>query len=573
MRPRSNFIDDLVLAKLKTLRIPPSPPAGEAEFLRRIYLDTIGLPPTPEEVQAFLADSDPLKRERLIDDLLGRPEFIDYWSYKWSDLLLVNGAKLKPKQVEAYSGWVREQVAKNTPWDEFARQIVTAAGASSENGAANFYVLHQDPQDMSETVSMTFLGMAINCARCHDHPLEKWTNDQYYGMANLFGRVRAKGDDDNRIIFVADRGDLVQPRTGKPQPPRPLDAPPMSDEASDQDRREYLADWLTSPENPYFAKAIINRVWANFFGIGIVNAVDDLRLTNPPSNLALFDALDADFIAGGYDLKHLMRRILNSQTYQRSSVPLAANAADTRFFSHYYPRRLKAEVLLDAVSQATLAPTTFKDKPLGTRALQLPDVKIDSYFLDTFGRPDRLQTCECERSDMPSMKQVLNLMNGDTINEKLSRVPDEKQGWTDNRIGRALVSERVGRRDRRRGVPRDAGATPVGRRTGTRPRRPRRNARRRSSRRDRGPLLGSDDEQRVFVSALSGFEGSHNVRSESTVSARSAASQSGARNDGPSARLRVRNADGRSHVRKVPRMDSFELVPRTRPLRLSPGAC
>lgn len=438
--PRSNFIDDLVLAKLQTLRIPPSPPATDAEFLRRIYLDTIGLPPTPDEVRSFLADADPLKRERLIDELLARPEFVDFWSYKWSDLLLVNGAKLKPKQVEAYSGWVREQVANNTPWNEFARQIVTATGASAENGAANFYVLHQDPQDMSETVSMTFLGMAINCARCHDHPLEKWTNDQYYGMANLFGRVRAKGDDDNRIIFVADRGDVVQPRTGTPQPPRPLDAPAIAADVADQDRREYLADWLTSPENPYFAKAIINRVWANFFGVGIVEAVDDLRLTNPPSNRALFEALEDDFIATGYDLKHLMRRILNSQTYQRSSVPLSANKADTRFFSRYYPRRLKAEVLLDAVSQATLAPTKFPDKPLGTRALQLPDVKIESYFLDTFGRPDRLQTCECERSDMPSMKQVLNLMNGDTINEKLSRVPDEKQGWMENRIGRALAA-------------------------------------------------------------------------------------------------------------------------------------
>nr|MDQ3331187.1 DUF1549 and DUF1553 domain-containing protein [Planctomycetota bacterium] len=437
---RSSFIDEHVLAKLQTLRIPPSPPASDAEFLRRVHLDTIGLPPTPDDVREFLAAADPLKRQRLIDRLLAQPEFVDYWTYRWSDLLLVNGEKLKPKQVEAYSSWVREQVAQNTPWHEFARKIVTASGASAESGAANFFVLHQDAQDMSETISMTFLGMAINCARCHDHPLEKWTNDQYYGMANLFGRVRAKGDDDNRIIFVADRGDVVQPRTGKPQPPRPLDAPPIAEDSSDEDRREYLADWLTSPENPYFAKAIINRVWANFFGVGIVEAVDDLRLTNPPSNQPLFDALERDFIASGYDLQHLMRTILVSQTYQRSSVPLAGNETDTRFFSHYYPRRLKAEVLLDAVSQATLAPTKFAEKPLGTRALQLPDVKVASYFLDTFGRPDRLQTCECERSDMPSMKQVLNLMNGDTVNEKLSRVPDEKQGWTDNRIGLTLAS-------------------------------------------------------------------------------------------------------------------------------------
>lgn len=444
--PRSNFIDEHVLAKLRTLRIPPSPPASDAEFLRRVYLDTIGLPPTPEEVRAFLADADPLRRDRVIDSLLARPEFVDYWSYRWSDLFLVNSEKLSTKktkdvkgQVEAYYAWIRDQVAKNTPWDQVARQILTATGSSVENGAANFYVLHQDPQEMSETVSMSFLGMSIQCARCHDHPLEKWTNDQYYGMANLFARVRAKGNDDERVIFVADRGDLVQPRTGKPQPPRPLDADPIPAE-DPSDRREYLADWLTSPENPYFAKAIINRVWANFLGVGIVEAVDDLRLTNPPSNAALFTALEQDFIAGGYDIQRLMRLILTSQTYQRSSVPLHANEAETRFYSHYYPRRLKAEVLLDALSQATAAPTKFADRPLGTRALQLPDVKVESYFLDAFGRPNRLQTCECERTDMPSMKQVLHLMNGETINEKLSRVPDEKQGWTDNRIGRALAA-------------------------------------------------------------------------------------------------------------------------------------
>lgn len=437
--PRANFIDDHVLAKLRTLRIPPSPPASDAEFLRRAYLDVIGLPPTPEEVRAFLADADPGKRERLIDALLARPEFVDYWSYRWSDLFLVNSEKLKPKQVEAYYAWVRDQVAKNTPWDKLAREVVTAAGSTTEKGVANFYALHQDPQDMAETVSMTFLGMSINCARCHDHPLEKWTNDQYYGMANLFGRVRAKGNDEERIIFVADRGDLVQPRTGKPQPPTPLDGVPVAAEST-ADRRDHLADWLTSPDNPYFAKAVINRVWANFLGVGIVESVDDLRLTNPPSNAALFEALEDDFVAGGYDLKRLMRLILTSQTYQRSSVPLAGNETDSRFYSHYYPRRLKAEVLLDAASQATLAPTQFADKPLGTRALQLPDVKVASYFLDAFGRPNRLQTCECERTDMPSMKQVLHLMNGDTINDKLARVPDEKQGFVDNRIGRALAS-------------------------------------------------------------------------------------------------------------------------------------
>lgn len=443
----SNFIDDAVNAKLTTLGIPPSPPAGDAEFLRRAYLDTIGVLPTPEEVKVFLGDADPLKRTKVIDHLLSRPEFVDYWAYRWSDLFLVNSDKLSTKktkdrkgQVEAYYAWIREQVAENTPWDQVAHQVLTASGSTTENGAANFYVLHQDPQDMAETVSMTFLGMAINCARCHDHPLEKWTNDQYYGLANLFARVRAKGNDDERVVFVSDWGDLVQPRTGKPQPPRPLDAEPVSFEEP-ADRREYLAQWLTSPENPYFAKAVINRVWANFFGIGIVEPVDDLRATNPPSNAVLFDALEQDFIRYGYDLRRTMRLILSSQTYQRSSVPIAGNEADTRYFSHYLPRRLKAEVLLDAVSQATLAPTKFPNTPLGTRATQLADVKVDSYSLDTFGRPDRLQTCECERTDMPSMKQVLHLLNGEMLNDKLARMADEKQGFTQNRIGQAIEND------------------------------------------------------------------------------------------------------------------------------------
>jgi hypothetical protein len=417
---RSSFVDELVLAKLKSLNIPPSPPASDSKFIRRAFLDTLGVLPSVEKTREFLADTSADKRHKLVDHLLTRPEFVDYWAYKWSDLLLVTGARLRPKAVQSYSRWIRERVAENTPWDEFASGVVTAKGSSLSNGAANFYQLHQDPLDMAETVSMAFLGMSIQCAHCHDHPLEKWTNDQYYGMANLFSRVRGKDGSDagDRVIFTASEGELIQPRTGRPQPPRPLDGEAVPFEST-EDRREYLADWLTSPENPYFSRAVTNRVWANFLGVGLVEKVDDLRLTNPASNEALLAALADYLVENRYDLKRLMRLILTSQTYQRSSRPIPGNEPDERFYSRYYPRRLKAEVLLDALSQVTSAATKFKDYPAGTRALQLQDANVSSYFLKTFGRPERIITCECERSNEPSMVQVLHIMNGETLNTKL----------------------------------------------------------------------------------------------------------------------------------------------------------
>lgn len=433
---RSNLIDGLVLDKLQALNLPPSPRCSDGEYLRRAYLDTLGVLPTADEAKAFLADRSPDKRERLADFLLTRPEYVDYWTYRWSDMLLLSGARLRPKALESFSNWIRTQVQENTPWDRFAREIVTATGGTHENGAANFYSLHQDPLDMAETVTMAFLGTSINCARCHDHPLEKWTNDQYYGMANLFARVRGKGwggdfrnGDGLRTIYVVDEGELIQPRTGRPQPPRPLDAPAIPFD-SVSDRREVVAEWLTSPKNAAFSRAVVNRIWSNYFGVGIVEAVDDMRLTNPASNEPLLADLSDFVVQNRYDLKTLMRLILTSQTYQRSSAVAggkdsvgkdsgATNAADERYYSRYFPKRLKAEVLLDAISQVSGTPTVFKDKPAGTRALQLTDVNVEHYFLRTFGRPERVLTCECERSNEPSMVQVLHLMNGDTVNAKL----------------------------------------------------------------------------------------------------------------------------------------------------------
>ena len=384
-------------------------------------LDTIGMLPTADETRKFLADSSPDKRDRLIDGLFQRREFVDYWTYKWSDLLLVNSEKLPKPAMWTYSRWIRSQVEQNVPWDQLARSVVTASGSTLENGPANFFVLHQDPMELAETTSQAFLGMSIGCAHCHNHPLEKWTNDQYYGMANLFSRVQVKNveGEGNWTVFPTSSGELIQPRTGRPQRPCPLDAQPIAFDAPG-DRREVLAAWLTAPENPYFSRAICNRVWANFFGVGLVEAVDDMRLSNPPSNAELLAALAKFMVDNRYDVRALMRVILQSETYQRSSEALPENAADRRFYSHCYPRRLKAEVLLDALSQVTGAPTEFTGYAQGWRAEQLPDSNVDSYFLKSFGRPVRLLTCECERTSTPSMVQVLHICNGNTLNQKLA---------------------------------------------------------------------------------------------------------------------------------------------------------
>ncbi len=442
--PRANLIDELVLAQLSRLRLAPSPACDDATFLRRAYLDTIGRLPTPEEVRHYLADTSPLKRERLIDLLLARPEFVDYWSYKWADIFLVTGSALRPAAVKAYASWIRDRVAENKPWDELVGDVVTASGSSVENGATNFFAVHQDPETMAENTSQAFLSLSIGCAKCHNHPLEKWTNDQYYAFANLFARVRAKGwggdarnGDGLRTLYVEPRGDLLQPRTGRPLPPAPLDGDPLDAESSD-DRREALAAWLTSPDNPYFTRAIVNRVWANFFGIGLVNPIDDLRATNPASNEQLLTAL-ADFtVDHDYDLKALMRLMLLSETYRRGSQVLPENAGDRLWFARAYPTRLMAEVLSDAISDVTDVRDAYTEIALNdgstqkvdaysadTRALELTDSAVKNYFLETFGRNDREITCECERSNQPSLVQVLHLSNGSTLNDKLS----SKEGY------------------------------------------------------------------------------------------------------------------------------------------------
>ena len=442
-----NFIDEHVLTKLRELNIPPSDRASDAEFIRRAFLDTIGVLPTTDEARSFLTDKAAGKRDRLIDALLKRPEFVDYWSHRWSDLLLVNGDKLMPEAMWAYYNWIRRHVAANTPWDAMVRDLLTASGSTLEHGGGNFFVLNDEPTKCAETVSVAFMGTSIACAKCHNHPMEKWTHDQYYAFANLFARIRSKNGTqaNERVLFSDTQGEIITPLTGKAQPPRPLDALQPVSMTSTEDRRITLANWLTSADNKLFQRAIVNRVWANFFGSGLVEAVDDLRVTNPASNEPLFAAACQHLVGQKFDLKALMRTILQSETYQRSSLTLPENITDLRYGSHYVPRRLKAEVLLDTVSQVTAAPTTFKiDRrnanrgtadayPMGFRALQLPDSNIASYFLKSFGRADRVATCECERTNEPSMAQALHIANGDTLNLKLAQ--------KDNRLDALLTSK------------------------------------------------------------------------------------------------------------------------------------
>lgn len=419
--PKRNFIDELVMDKLRKLNVAPSKLASDEIFLRRAFLDAAGILPTAEETETFLADKSPDKRAKLIDKLLEKDEFVDYWAYKWSDLLLVSSRKLQPANMWAFYEWIRDSVKENKPWDVFARDIFTESGSTRQNGALNYFVLHKDPIDVSENVTEAFLGQRITCARCHNHPLEKWTQKQYYQMANLFSRIGVKNGatPGEMVVFAKTSGDLNHPRLRRPLNPTPLDGDPLA-LASTQDRRLHFAKWLTSPQNPYFARSLVNRVFANFMGRGLVNPVDDVRSSNPASNEELLAALTKDFVAHKFDVKHLIRTIMASGVYQLSSEANATNQNDNIFYSKYIIKRLPAEVILDAYSQVTGTPTNFPNYPAGTRALQLPDSRVPSQFLTIFGRPERNICDSSERSFDPTISQALHVINGDTLNKKLS---------------------------------------------------------------------------------------------------------------------------------------------------------
>jgi hypothetical protein len=424
--PQHNFIDQKIDAKLQRLKIQPSPVADDATFLRRVSLDLTGRIPTPEAVRAFLADSapSPAKRSKLIDQLIGSPAYVDHWTVKWGDLLQSSRKYIGDKGVYAFREWIHDSIAANKPYDQMARELLTARGSSYDNPAANYFRVTREAKPTMEKTTQVFLGVRMVCAQCHDHPFERWTQNQYYEMAAFFSAVglRAGYEVGEEIVFDQ-RSDfqMKHPKDGHVVKPTLLIASAGGVVPDDARRRDALAAWITSKDNPFFAKAIANRVWSYFFGKGIIDPVDDIRASNPPSNSALLDALTADLIEHHFDLQHLMRTIVNSRAYQASIDTNEWNAADHDNFSHAVPRRLAAEELMDAVAAAAGGRHEFPEAPEDTAAEQLVDPHIGKDgFLDVFGRPPRESSCECERRSDFSLPQALNLVNGSTISDAVA---------------------------------------------------------------------------------------------------------------------------------------------------------
>lgn len=424
--PRNNFIDEHVYTKLQTLGITPSPSADDAVFLRRAYIDIIGRIPSSDEVRRFLDDDSPNKREALIDRLLERPEYADHWANQWADLLRPNPYRVGIKAVFNYDNWIREQFRRNRPYDEMVRDLVTAQGSTWRNGAATLYRDRRSPDELATLFSQLFLGIRLECAKCHHHPFEKWSQEDFYSFAAYFARVGRKGtglsppiSGGEEIVLVSKRGSVSHPLTGETLEPRPLFGEAL-DVAELDDPREALAAWMTSPENEYFSQTIVNRVWAEMMGRGIVVPVDDLRATNPPSNGPLLRALAGDFRDAGFNLKHLIKTIAMSHVYSLSSSPTERNVADTRNYSRHYRVRLRAEVMLDAVSDITGKRFDFAAMPKESRAAQIWTHRVSSIFLDTFGRPDPNQDPPCERTPESTVAQVLHLMNAPQLHTKIT---------------------------------------------------------------------------------------------------------------------------------------------------------
>lgn len=464
--PVNNDVDKHVFAKLKLLNILPSEVCLDHEFVRRAYLDLCGILPTPEETSAFLADADPAKRRRLIDDLLDRPEFADFWAYKWLDVLRSNRLTIQIKGSHAYRQWLSSHIERNTPWNQVVAELLTANGSTFANPPANYYrgtyshgePVVRDAQSLAESTSQLFFGIRLQCAQCHNHPFERWTQDDYYHMVAWFTRLQAKPDplaegtarqpypwqlrENALVIFSKPSGEATNPQSGKVMPPKVLGLPaPVI--PPEKDRRMVLADLVTSAENPFFARATVNRIWFHLLGQGIVDPPDDFRDSNPSVNDALLNALAQEFVHSRFDMKHIIRTIANSRTYQLSQHANPSNQGDGKYFSHALVKRkrLSAEVLLDAICAATAEPETFTGMPPGTRAVQLPDGQVvytggryaswDRHpFLKAFGQPAREAVCECEREGDINLARALELKNGDFVLGKI-RKPE-------NRLGRLL---------------------------------------------------------------------------------------------------------------------------------------
>ncbi|QEH39179.1 hypothetical protein OJF2_77910 [Aquisphaera giovannonii] len=420
----NNLIDTLWADAWRKVGLAPSPTCDDAEFFRRIHLGTLATLPRPEDVRAFLADTSPDRREKAIDAVLARPEYAAAWAHKWGDLLLNSSQAVGKKGMWSLHNWLLASFRANRPMDELVAELLTAVGSPYQNGPANFYKIG-DPDEWTETASQVFLGVRLQCAKCHNHPYESILQADYYAMKAFFGRVGKKQSREfglgggDTVVFVRDGGEVRHPRTGQVMKPKPIGGAPIDDPI---DRRRALAAWITAKDNRALARNLVNRYWGYYFGRGLVNPIDDMRATNPASNPQLLDALADDLAAHQYDIKHLMRTIMRSRVYQLDAVALPANRADVenRYVTHFAPTRLGAEALLDAVDAACGTREKFAGLPSGYRAIDLPDSDYASEFLDTFGRPRRAVPCECERSGAPTMTQALLMISGGLLNRKVA---------------------------------------------------------------------------------------------------------------------------------------------------------
>ena len=427
--PEVNVVDAKTFAKLKQMTILPSDLSTDPDFVRRVFLDVIGRLPTVSETTAFLDSKEPTKRDKLIDGLLTKPEFADFWALKWADVLRSSRKTIQLKGSTGFQFWLREKIAKNEPFDKIVTELLTATGNTYSNPPANFYRIAKDPMALAESTAQLFLGVRMQCAKCHNHPFERWSQDDYYGLSAVFARIKTKPEPGlgtvkptpattAEVVYAAREGEVTQPRTGVQMKPR-FPGSGEADVPKGADRRAVFAEWLTKPGNAFFAKSVANRVWFHLVGKGIVDPVDDFRESNPSANDELLEALATEFTKGKFDLRALIGLILKSRTYQLSAVPNETNKDDAKYFSHAVTKLLTAEQILDALSDFTGVPEKFAGLPAGTRAVQLPDGEVNHPFLKTFGQPARELACECERESDGNLAQALQLINGPTVNEKV----------------------------------------------------------------------------------------------------------------------------------------------------------
>ena len=444
--PEHNFVDKHIFAKLKLLNIQPSELCTDQEFIRRAFVDACGVLPNAEEVKSFLESKDPQKRAKLIDALLERPEYADLWTMKWSDVFRSTRKSIQLKGTHVFQKWLRNHVDKNVGFDEIVREVITAGGSTFSNPPANYYRIARDPTSLAETTVQLFFGIRMQCAKCHNHPFERWTQDDYYSMSAWFARVKQRKDpvqpgdgkaDFAEVIYADRAGEVTQPRTGKTMAPKFMGGI-IPEIAPGKDRRDVLAGWMASKDNPFLPKSTVNRIWFHLMGKGIVDPVDDFRDSNPSANDDLLDALAKDFVEKKFDVKHLIRNVMNSRTYQLSAQTNDFNKDDNKYFSHAVTKLHSAEVLFDALCYVTEVPEKFAGHPLGTRAVQLPDGEANHPFLKTFGQPARELACECEREGDSNLAQALQLINGPAVNDRL-RNPT-------NRIGK-LLGKKMADRD------------------------------------------------------------------------------------------------------------------------------